>query len=109
MSFENTLFAAICWFCTLIFALIALWAFKRKTPMHFWAGSEVKPDEITDIPAYNKENGMMWLKYTVAMFFSGVVSLWSVGIGAILLTVVCVPGIAYLVVKYKRIYNKYKK
>jgi len=44
-----------------------------------------------------------------AMFFSGVVSLWSVGIGAILLTVVCIPGIAYLVVKYKSIYYKYKK
>lgn len=106
MSFENILFASIC--CSLIFGLIALWAFKRKTPMHFWAGSEVKPEEITDIPAYNKENGMMWLIYAAAVF-SGVISLWSVGVGAVLLTVVCVPGIAFLIINYKRIYNKYKK
>jgi len=109
MAFENILFAAICWFCALILGLIALWAFKRKTPMHFWSGSEVKPEEISNIPAYNKANGMMWLKYTAATVFSGAVSLWSVGIGAILLTVVCVPGIAFLVINYKRIYNKYKK
>lgn len=32
MSFENVMFAAICWLCALIFGLIALWAFKRKTP-----------------------------------------------------------------------------
>jgi len=77
--------------------------------MHFWAGSEVKPEEITDIPAYNKENGVMWLIYTAATIFSGAVSLWSVGIGAVLLTVVCVPGIAFLIINYKRIYKKYKK
>ena len=109
MFFENILFASICWFCALIFGLIALWAFKRKTPMHFWAGSEVKPEEITYIPAYNRENGKMWLIYTAATVFSGAVSLWSIGIGAVLLTVVCVPGIAFLIINYKRIYNKYKK
>ena len=108
MSSESIIFAAICWFCALMFGLIALWAFKRKTPMHFWSGSTVKPEEIKDIPAYNKENGMMWLKYTAAIVITGAVSLWSVVIGAILLIVVCVPGIAFLVISYKRIYNKYK-
>ena len=109
VSHENIIFAVVCWGCALIFGLIALWAFKRRTPMHFWAGSEVKPEEITDIPAYNKANGKLWLGYTAGMILSGVVSLFSIGIGAALLTIVCVPGIAVLIVVYKRIYKKYRR
>jgi hypothetical protein len=109
MGIENIIFAAICGFCALIFGLIALWAFKRRTPMHFWAGSTVKPEEIADISAYNKANGKLWLGYTIGMIISGVVSLFSIGAGAILLTIICVPGVAVLIVVYKRIYEKYKK
>jgi hypothetical protein len=108
MSAENIIFAAICGGCALIFILIALWAFKRRTPMHFWSGSTVKPEEISDIPAYNKANGKMWLAYAIGMVVSGVVSLFSVGVGAILLTIICVPGVGVLIVAYKRIYEKYK-
>lgn len=104
MSFENIIFAAVCLGCALIFGLIALWAYKRRTPMHFWAGSEVKPEEITDIPAYNKANCMLWLGYTAAMIISGVVSLFSINAGAILLTIISVPGIVVLIVIYKKIY-----
>jgi len=109
MPSENIIFACVCWFCALIFGLIALWAYKRRTPMHFWAGSTVEPEEIADITAYNRANGKMWLAYAASTILSGVVSLFSIGVGAILLTIICIPGIAVLIVGYKRIYKKYKK
>ncbi len=108
MSFANIIFAVVCWLCSLIFGAIALWAFKRKEPMHFWSGSTVRPEEIADIPSYNRANGLMWGIYTVCMVVTGIVSLFSTKIGAILLVIICVPGIAVLIFSYNRIYNKYK-
>jgi len=99
----------VCWFCALIFGLIALWAFKRRTPMHFWTGSTVEADEIADIPAYNRANGIMWLIYTAGMFAVGAFSLFSMTLGVISLIILCVPGVVVLIITYGRIYDKYKK
>jgi len=108
MSSANIIFAIVCWMSSIIFGVIALWAFKRKDPMHFWSGTTVKPEEITDIPSYNRANGLMWATYTVCMVVTGIVSLFSIIAGAILLTVLYVPGIVVLIIVYKRIYNKYR-
>lgn len=101
-------FAAICWLCSLIFGLIALWAFKRKDPMHFWSGKAVKSDEIADIPSYNRANGLMWLVYTACMVVTGIFALFNAKIGAILLVILCLPGVVVLIIVYNRIYSKYK-
>lgn len=108
MSSENIIFAMICWSCSSIFGVIAIWAFKRKDPMHFWSGSTVRPDEIEDIPSYNRANGMMWAVYTIGMVVTGILSLFNITIGAILLGIICVPGVVVLIVVYNGIYNKYK-
>jgi len=108
MTNENIIFAVICWLCSLIFVVIALWAFKRKDPMNFWSGSTVRPEDITDIPAYNRANGLMWAIYAFCMVVAGFVSLFSVITGGILLVIICVPGITALIIVYNRIYNKYK-
>jgi hypothetical protein len=106
--FENIMFAAICWLCSLIFGAIALWAFKRRDPMHFWSGSTVRPEEITDIPSYNRANGFMWGIYAAFMALPGILSLFSIAVGAVLLVIVCVPGMVVLIIAYNRIYNKYR-
>lgn len=108
MSFSNVFFAIICWLCSLIFGIISLWAFKRKDPMHFWSGSTVKPEEIMDIASYNRANGFMWLIYTFFMVATGVLSLFSIKIGAILLGIISVPGVFALVLVYNLIYKKYR-
>ena len=109
MTFGSLLFACICWFCALIFGTIALWAFKRNTPMHFWSGSTVHAEEITDIPAYNRANGMMWAAYAACMILSGIVALFSITAGTVLLLIVCLPGTVVLIIVYKRIYRKYMR
>jgi len=108
MSFANILFAIGCWLSSLIFVAIAFWAFKRKDPMHFWSGSTVKPEEITDIPSYNRANGLMWAIYAFCMILAGIFSLFSIKVGGILLTIIFIPGIFVLIFAYNRIYNKYR-
>ena len=47
----------------LVFVGMGIYSFKRKTPMYFWAGTTVKSEEISDIKAYNRANGIMWVSY----------------------------------------------
>lgn len=108
MPIENIIFAVSCWLCSLIFGGISLWAFKRKDPMHFWSGSTVKPEKIKDIPAYNRANGLMWAVYTACFVIAGFLSLFSIRIGGILLSIICVPGIFILFIVYKMILKKYR-
>ena len=46
--------------CAVLFCGIGVYAERSEKPMHFWSGSEVKPEEISDIPSYNRENARMW-------------------------------------------------
>ena len=108
MSGVNLVFAITVGGCALMTGLISLWAYKRKTPMHFWAGSTVKAEEITDVPAYNRANAKLWLIYTIAVAASGFAGLFHITVGAVLLLVVCVPGSILLMIAYGRIYKKYK-
>lgn len=102
------LFAFISVACAIPMWAIALWAFKRSTPMHFWAGSTVKPEEIRDILAYNRANGIMWLVYGTGLFLSGIIGMFHILTGVAIMIAVCVPGTGILFWNYYRIYNKYK-
>ena len=108
MAIANIFSAATCWFCSIYCGAIAFWAFKRRDPMHFWAGSTIKPEEIADIPAYNRANGLMWTVYTAFIVVTGVLFLFNIILGTVSLVAICVPGIPVLIVIYKRIYNKFK-
>ena len=109
MTSDHIAFAVICWACALSFGAIALWALKRRTPMHFWAGSTVKPEEITDIPAYNRANGFLWAAYAAWMAANGAIALLDITVATVLLLIQCLPGVAVLVAVYRRIYQKYRR
>lgn len=104
---ENLISAICIWICSAIFGGVALWAFKRKSPMHFWSGSTVKKEEISDIPAYNRANGWMWTVYALCMFLTGIMSLFYLKTSAILLVVLSFPGLILLIFVYYYIYKKY--
>lgn len=108
MTSANIIFAVCCFICSLSFWGIAIWAFVRKSPMHFWSGSSVKPEEISDIPSYNRANGWMWTIYASCLVLAGIISLFNIGAGTILLVILFVPGVVVLILVYNKIYNKYK-
>lgn len=103
-------FAIIVWICALAFISIGIYALKRKTPMHFWSGTTVKPEEISDIKAYNKANGIMWILYSFTFILGGILSLlFNTNIGGIIVAISSTLGSIILMLVYRRIYQKYKK
>ena len=105
---ENLIFPLIMFPCAASFTALGIYAWKRKKPMWFWSGSEVKPYEIRDIPAYNRANGWMWILYSLGFWAAAALSLLNVPAAGVLVAVWCLGGIPVLVLGYNRIYKKYK-
>ena len=83
-----------------------IYAFRRKKPMWFWAGTEVKPEEITDVPAYNRANGIMWIVYSL-VFWIGTAAAAVTNLGE--LTIAGgVFGSILLMIAYHGILEKYR-
>ena len=96
------------WGCALVFDAIGMYAIRRKEPMWFWSGTQVRKEEIADVPAYNRANGMMWIVYSLPYWAAGVLGLYGSSAGAIVLFVGAIGGSLALVAAYNRIYRKYR-
>ena len=94
---------------SIFFTWLGIFAWRRKKPMWFYSGSEVKEDEITDIPKYNRANGIMWLAFSCIFWISAVLGIFRQSIAGVLVAVGVLAGIPVLVMVYSRIYKKYKK
>ena len=95
--------------CSLLFTGIGIYAWRRRKPMWFWSGSSVREEEITNVKAYNRENGIMWICYSAVFWISTIMGIRSVSIAGIVLAVGCLGGLPLLVIAYNRIYRKYKR
>ncbi|MBU3811947.1 MAG: hypothetical protein H9893_09890 [Candidatus Niameybacter stercoravium] len=104
---ESIVILVICLICAVIFLGIGLYALKTKTPIHFWAGTVVKSEEITDIKAYNRANAIMWLVYGSLYIVAGILGFWSITLASILIGLSCLPGLIILILVNRRIEKKY--
>ena len=94
---------------SLLFTGLGIYACKRKKPMWFWSGSTVEESEITDVPAYNRANGILWLAFSAIFWVSTVLGCLHMKTGGIILIAGCALGVPILPIVYGRIYQKYKK
>lgn len=106
---------SICGFgCGALFYGLGVSSSKRKTPMGFWANAPLDPNAISDIPAYNRANAMMWKQYSMPYWICGIMALLSfvdermVGCSVIPLILAGTVGIWWLIRTYKRIMKQYK-
>ena len=94
--------------CSLFITLIGVYAWTRKKPMWFWSGSTVKEEEIADVRAYNRANGIMWIVFSLPLWASTVAGCFDMMAGGIILMAGCLVGIPGLVIAYRKIYAKYR-
>ena len=76
--------------------------------MWFWSGVEVDATQITDVAAYNKENAIMWKRYSLWYIASGVAQIWSSMAFAVILVLGNTLGLVLLILGYQKILKKYK-
>ncbi|MCR5790820.1 MAG: hypothetical protein K6G83_13110 [Lachnospiraceae bacterium] len=95
--------------CSMLITGIGIYAWKRRKPMWFWSGTTVSEDEISDIPAYNRANGIMWICYSLIFWLSTIAGFWSMNMAAWGLMTGCLIGTPILIIAYRQIYGRYKK
>lgn len=91
----------------LLFTAIGVYAWRREKPMWFWADSAPDPATLTDIPAYNRANGKMWLAYSLIFWLSAPVCLVNETVGGLLMAILALAALPLLAAAYKKIYRKY--
>ena len=95
--------------CGLLFFGIGVHAQRKKTPMHFWSGgAEIKPEEITDVAAYNRENARMWKCYAMSYLASCAIWPFHEGVAIAILFAASTVGLIPLIMIYKKIEQKYR-
>ena len=94
---------------SLLITGIGIYAWRRKKPMWFWSGSTVKESEISDIAAYNRANGIMWLAFSLILWVSTILGAMNMKAGGIALIAGCFIGVPILPIIYGKIYQKYRK
>ena len=87
---------------------IGIFALRRQKPMWFWSSTEVRAEEIADVPAYNRANGVMWIAYSAVFWLSTLLGLFDMRAAGCLLLVWAILGSILLIVCYLRIYEKYR-
>ena len=87
MVMENIIWLIIMVPVSLLFTGLGVYAWKRKKPMWFWSGSTVEESEISDISAYNKANGIMWIVFSAILWISTIFGSLNMKIGGITLIV----------------------
>ena len=102
-------FSVITALCAAFFTGMGIYAWKRKKPMWFWSGSSVSEDDISDVAAYNRANGIMWICYSALFWVSAALGLKHTVAGGVVLILGCLIGTPALIFAYDRIFNRYKK
>ncbi len=99
---EIAVWLLCCWGCGALFDIIAMFAAKKKTPIHFWSGTKVEVKEVTNVTDYNKANAKMWLVYSLPYWAAGFLGLFHVTAGGVLIGLACIPGLIFLILYYKQ-------
>lgn len=94
--------------CMVLFGGIGLYALKSKKPIHFWSGTTVKAQEVTDVKAYNRANAKMWLIYDIPYVMAFFVAPFSMMFAVWCVTLASTVGIGLLIGAYFKIEKKYK-
>ena len=69
--------------------------------MWFWAGDTVSEDEITDVRAYNRANGIMWLCFSLLLWIGTIIgACYSIILGANIILVDATVGLVLMMIAY---------
>jgi len=107
---DNLIWLSIMIPTSLLFTCIGIYAWMRKKPMWFWAGDTVPEDEITDVCAYNRANGIMWLCFSLLLWIGTIISAcYSIILGSNIILADSTVGLVLMMITYTFIRKKYKK
>ena len=97
----------VCWVSAAAILGCRLYCLKSKKPVNLWSWDIVKIEDVIDISQYNKDNATMWTIYSIPYWVAGIIGMFNILIGVIIVLLACSLGLILLSKYYKRIEKKY--
>ncbi|MBO4302260.1 hypothetical protein J5839_02820 [Methanosarcinaceae archaeon] len=97
--------------CGPAFILVGFLQYNKKTPAAFYSGENPPgSDELTDVAAWNKYHGYLWIAYGLLFILDPFLLLLSENIytGIILLTAAVLLETAVMYIRHQRLIRKYR-
>ena len=99
-------------FCALLMFGIGIFQMKSKKPVGFYSGVKAPDEEeISDVKAWNKKHGAMWILYGICILLAGVCGLIT-GSSLLLLIpyLICLLlPIPFMALYHRKLVEKYYK
>ena len=112
MIAETVITSVILLVCMAPIIIIGISQYRSKNPVGFWSGKEPpKKEQITDVEAYNRKHGLMWILYGIGFIVCFVCGLPFGGEIAAYLCMIEVIGGLFGMIGYHNKLNRmyYKK
>lgn len=91
------------------FGGITIWCFTSKSPVNFWSGDEVKPEEILDVKKWNKTLGTMWAIFTLPQLIAAILMPINSTAADVFLLADIVIGLPAMIIVYIAFEKKNRK
>ena len=108
---ETIFSAVICLVATGPIIMLGIVQFRSKEPVGFWSGKNPpNREQITDVRAYNRKHGLMWILYGVGFIVCFVCGLPFEGVAAGYLCMIeAMGGILAMAAYHNRLNRMYYK
>ena len=104
----NILFAVCTVGCSISFFCYGRWITRQEKPVGFWANTPFDASRISDVSGYNREYGKLFQGFSIAPGLAGLAMLlFFEYLSLVILILWVVPGIWWLIHRYKAIEKKY--
>ncbi|MDE7428857.1 MAG: hypothetical protein K2N00_06255 [Lachnospiraceae bacterium] len=109
MTAETVVFLVILLISAAPIIIIGIVQYRSKDPVGFWSGKKPpKREQITDVKAYNRKHGLMWIVYGVGLLFCFVCGLPFGGlITGYLCMIEVMVGILFMVAYHNKLNRVY--
>lgn len=98
--------------CAMIMIIIGIVQYRSEEPVWFYTGeTPPKKEELTDVGAWNKKHGRMWMIYGLIIILSAIIgcvmgdSIWCV---IPMMSGVCVP-LVFMILYHQHLVKKYRR
>ena len=97
--------------CVLPIIIFGIVQYRSKKPVGFWSGMEPpKKEQITDVKAYNKKHGLMWIYYGLGFVLCFECGLFlGETMAAILSVTECIGGLIVMILYHNKLNRMYIK
>ena len=106
---DKIIWVVACCCCGFVFFYFGFRGRNQKEPMSFLPDKQIPASKISDVAAYNRAYGAMWMVYSLPFWVSGILFIWYKAAAAVILVASVTIGLALVVYIHKRIDRKYTR